>query len=339
MRLWFKRILLGLIGLVSAIVIGGSIWEAFEWRETLVKYPPSGKLVDIGGRKMHIDCRGEGSPTVVLEAGLDVAGVIDWALVHDALARKTRTCAYDRAGIVWSEPSNGVRDATTIARDLHATLAAAGEKAPYVMVGHSLGGPYIMTYTKLFGSEVEGLVFVDASHPDQIEKFATITGKTEQPGQMLHKLAASLSWTGLVRALSDQVDQPRLDRALVAAMRAYLPRSLGHRNLELASLKASLTQAGGLNDLGDRPVVVLSATAPMASQALARSGLSVEMGKAILELKKEMHKEQAAWSKNSRHELIDDASHYIQLDRPDVVIRAVQDVVRSVRTERSALPR
>jgi pimeloyl-ACP methyl ester carboxylesterase len=99
----------------------------------------------------------------VFESGLDIYGSLSWVKVHESVAQFTRACTYSRAGIIWSDDKDGFHDGLGVARDLHATLAAAGERGPFVLVGHSLGGPYITIYTKLFGDEVVGLVYVDAS--------------------------------------------------------------------------------------------------------------------------------------------------------------------------------
>ena len=104
MKRWIRRIALGLVGLVVLVVAVGAAYEAFARRRAARTYPPPGKLVDIGGRHMQLDCRGAGSPTVVFESGLDVAGSLSWSAVHDSIARTTRACAYSRAGIMWSEP-------------------------------------------------------------------------------------------------------------------------------------------------------------------------------------------------------------------------------------------
>src|SRR5690606_17910094 len=102
-----------------------------------------GDLVDVGGHSLHIYCQGEGSPTVVLEAGLG-DGSINFRALQDRLARHTRTCAYDRAGYGWSEPGPAPRDLATIAAELDALLDGAGEAGPYVLAGHSIGGLYAL---------------------------------------------------------------------------------------------------------------------------------------------------------------------------------------------------
>ncbi len=328
---WLKRGLIGIVGLLVIAVITGSIWEAIAWRRTVANYPPPGKMVDVGGRKMHILCSGTGSPTVILEAGLDVGGIIGWSLVRDSIALKTRTCAYNRAGIVWSEPSPAPHNAVTVAADLHALLAAAGEKPPYVMVGHSLGGPYIMTYTKYHGDEVAGLVFVDASHPEQVKRMAAVLGKMPDASLRWITLAASLSWTGIVRLASGQAKMPKLPPERVAAMQGYLPRSLGQELIEAASIDSTFAEAGTFHTLGDRPVFVLTSMAPMDSNAIKTLKITPEKAKEFKEAWRAMHDDEASWSSRSQHELVYDATHYIQIDRPDVVIRAVRSVVDSVR--------
>ena len=127
-------------------------------------FPPPGRLLDIEGRLQHIHCTGTGSPTILLESGLDDRGSSSWARVQQELARNSRVCSYDRAGLLWSEPGDEPRDAERIATELHALLAAASEDPPYVMAGHSLGGLYVRVYDARYPGEVAGFVLVDAAH-------------------------------------------------------------------------------------------------------------------------------------------------------------------------------
>jgi pimeloyl-ACP methyl ester carboxylesterase len=132
-------------------------------------YVAAGRRYDVGGRSMYLDCRGAGSPTVVLEAGSG-SDSASWSSVHDELAATTRTCAYDRAGRARSDPraTHTLGDA---AADLRALLAAAGESPPFVVVGHSLGGAYVRVFADRHRSEVVGLVLVDTFDPDLQERW------------------------------------------------------------------------------------------------------------------------------------------------------------------------
>jgi pimeloyl-ACP methyl ester carboxylesterase len=319
--------------LLATIV--GVVYEITSRSRAAREFPPQGKLVDIGGRRIQLDCRGTGSPTVIFESGLDINGSLSWSAVHDEIAKTTRACAYSRAGIMWSDPNDGPQNAKTIAEDLHATLVKAAEQGPFVLVGHSLGGPYIMTYTKYFGTDVAGLVFVDASHPDQVRRFKAVTSYTPSDMIMLIKAGVAFAWTGAVRMvpLATQGVPHQPPRA-VQAMAAYAPTSLGSLLKEFESGDQTLAEAGTFRQLGNRPLYVLTSTAPLPPEVLTALKLTPEQGTQYQEIWKELHDEEAFWSSQSRHQLVADAGHYIQFDRPDTVIEAVKSVVNNVRANR-----
>jgi pimeloyl-ACP methyl ester carboxylesterase len=122
-------------------------------------------MVDVGGRRLHLSCVGSGSPTVVFESGLG-EGAYAWALVQPAVGRRYRACSYDRSGIAFSDPDPGPRSVAGLVGDLHELLARSGERGPYLLVGHSLGGLFVRRYAMKYPDEVAGLVLVDSSHED-----------------------------------------------------------------------------------------------------------------------------------------------------------------------------
>lgn len=337
MKKWLRRIGLGLLVLLIALVAGGSAYEWMGRRAARREHPPRGTLLDIGGRRLQLDCRGTGSPTVVLESGLDTFGALSWGLVHDSLAATTRTCAYSRAGVVWSDPRGDALTGSGVAADLHAALQAGGEQAPFVMVGHSLGGPLILTYTGRYPGQVAGLVMVDASHPDQLVRLAPFMPGGAMPSMTPLKVASALSWTGLVRLATrgaeGQKAQPEGDRR---AVNAYTATSLGAALRELDALARVLDEAKQFQSLGDRPLVVLTAMKPATADERAAMGVSEAQAVGMKQAWHALHVEQATWSTRSRHQLVEDASHYIQFDRPDVVIAAVREVVGMVRGSAAA---
>jgi pimeloyl-ACP methyl ester carboxylesterase len=144
---------LGLLTVVQAAAQG----------PTAPEYPAPGRRIDIGGRKLHLSCTGAGSPTVVLIAG-GGAFSIDWALVQPQVARTTRVCSYDRAGLAWSDPGPADETVEQTISDLHVLLKNGGEKGPYLLVGASVGGIYIQAYQRAFPTEVAGLVFSNSSN-------------------------------------------------------------------------------------------------------------------------------------------------------------------------------
>ncbi len=149
---------------LGAISIAGMAYQAIADHRATSALQPPGRLVDVGGRKMHLACAGAGSPTVILEAG-GLGGADQWRAVQPPLAALTRTCAYDRLGVGFSARARGERDGARLADELHQLLARAGEKPPYLMVGHSVGGRVVRLYAAAHPDEVRGLVLVD-SPPD-----------------------------------------------------------------------------------------------------------------------------------------------------------------------------
>ena len=129
-----------------------------------------GRRFDVGGYKMHMDCAGEGTPTVILDSGLGDS-YVSWRKVQPEIAKFTRVCSYDRAGIGYSDSSSQPRTSKVIAGELHALLQAAGVPPPYVLVGHSMGGYDVRVFASIYRNEVAGMVLVDASHPDQENRF------------------------------------------------------------------------------------------------------------------------------------------------------------------------
>jgi pimeloyl-ACP methyl ester carboxylesterase len=124
---------------------------------------PPGKLVDLGGRKLHVYCTGRGEPTVVVENGLDDFS-FDWTLVQSRVSHFTRICTYDRAGYAWSDPGPKPRTFAQLNLELHDALAKLGEHGPFVLVGHSFGGPVLRNFARVYPAAAGGMVFVDAAH-------------------------------------------------------------------------------------------------------------------------------------------------------------------------------
>lgn len=335
-----RRILLGLALLAAVIAIAGGVYESLARRRAAREFPAPGKLVDVGdGRRIQIDCRGSGSPTVVLISGLDHFGPLSWAPVHDSIARTTRVCAYSRAGIMWSDAAGGAFSSGQMAEDLHAALAAAGERPPWVMVGHSMGGLYALAFAGRYGGEVPGLVFVDASHPDQMQQ----SGSPPPFRQRVRSVGINVAGPVLLRLGAGRLlpvnnTPPATAPGMVAAHRAYFPKSVATLIGENRAIGATLRYAGRHRRLGDRPLVVLTGARRMPPHVRERLGISEAEEARRSSAWTRLHDDQATWSTRSRHEIVDDAGHYIHVDRPDVVIRAVGEVVAAVRQSRAPNP-
>jgi alpha/beta hydrolase fold len=161
-----ERVLLSLVILLFVVAAGSTIFNAIALRYYRALYPPPGKIYSVNGHDMHLYCTGEGSPTIVLDAGLGADSLL-WSKVQPELSYTTRVCSYDRAGMGWSTPQPGPRDADNIVSQLHALLGQAGVSGPIVLMGHSIAGLYIRAYATRYPEDVAGLIFIDASSPLQ----------------------------------------------------------------------------------------------------------------------------------------------------------------------------
>ena len=336
--LWLKRIALGLLALVGIAVAVGAVWEWSARSRTARQYPPPGQQIDIGGRRIHIDCRGQGSPAVIFESGLDAGGSLSWDRVHDPVAALTRACVYDRAGVMWSDPTPGAQDAESVADDLHAVLKAAHIEGPVVLVAHSLGGPYAMTFTRKYGNEVAGYVFVDTSHPDQLTRLDVpsimAVQKQMEEGLWMSELMARLSWTGALRAMGSnepEIDIPGMTERTRKVSAAYLSQTLMGTLKEQRSMSRTFAQAGQLRSVGDRPLVVLTAGALIPADMRRMFNISEQDARDFKAKWIKLQAEEASWSSRSCQQIVTDSTHYIQDARPDLVVTGVAEVMKAIR--------
>jgi pimeloyl-ACP methyl ester carboxylesterase len=283
-------------------------------------YAMPGASYDVGGHRLHLNCTGTGRPTVVLQNGMGETSP-DWAWITRAVAADTRVCAYDRAGQGWSEDAASPQDGAAIAADLHTLLERANESGPYVLVGHSTGGAYAMTYAAQRPEDVAGLVLLDATSP---EAFTVLPSFPTSYSAMrrLFAVAPSLSRLGLARVViataGTNLPTPANDQADAFAGSA---RGMRSRRDELARLRTSLAQARALTDLGGKPLAVVTAgEGQQAGWAAAQDRL-------------------AELSTNSVHRVVPATHMSLLADEEDSTtsVHAIADVVRSIRT-RSPLP-
>jgi pimeloyl-ACP methyl ester carboxylesterase len=292
-------------------------WDSAEARtKARPVVPPPGRLVDVEGHRLHLVCLGRGSPTVVLEAGVSDAFAV-WARVQPALAETTRVCSYDRAGIGYSDPGPLPRTSLTIARELHALLAAAGESAPYVLVGHSFGGVTVRAFASEHPGEVAGLVLVDASHEDQEQRFpAEVRQETDAALRQVKELAA--------RAARGESTPPIV---------SYMPGPVARRPAWYATLvEEAQAWPASASELRARdrslrvPLVVVSAGRP----AIGRSR---ETRRETRRLWDEMQEDLSRLSPTGTRIIAHRSGHYVQRQEPRVVIDAVRLVLDAARRQ------
>ena len=160
-----RRAAWAIIGLLLLVAAAAASFQAIENRADAHRTPEIGRLVDVGGFRLKLNCSGEGNPAVILEGGLGDPSV-DWRQVQPEIAKFSRVCSYDRAGYGGSDAGPMPRSSAQIAAELHTLLENAGEKPPYILVGHSIGGIIARFFERKYPDETKGLVLVDATSED-----------------------------------------------------------------------------------------------------------------------------------------------------------------------------
>jgi pimeloyl-ACP methyl ester carboxylesterase len=319
-----RRIFGGLLALVLSLGTLGIIYQNIGITRDRRQNPMRGKIVSVGGLRMHIDCTGEGSPTVVLESGLGDS-YVSWHKVQPQIAKFVRVCSYDRAGLGYSDPSSQPRTSRVIAGELHALLQAAGIAPPYVLVGHSMGGYDVRLFASLYRSEVTGVVLVDSSHPEQEDRFPP---ELKNMQGTWRREAEFLEYTmpfGIPRLLGFCDDDP-WQRAAECNW-----NSAREGAEEMAAFRESAAQTAATGALGNLPLVVLSHDPEKPS-----AELSPDLAKVTNDAWEKMQEELAHLSTSGTQAIAKNSAHYIQLDRPDAVIEAVHRVVDQAREAQTA---
>jgi pimeloyl-ACP methyl ester carboxylesterase len=305
---------------------------------------PPGRLVDVGGFKLHINCTGEGSPAVILDAALGGSS-LSWSLVQPEIASATRVCSYDRAGFGWSEAGPMPRTASRIASELRVLLDRAEVPPPFVLVGHSFGGLVMRIFAGRYRSDVAGLVLVDPAHPAEwmtpapkeqlkIERGLQLCRHGTTAARMgvarVVGFLAELGAINMARGMAKLVSRgglSREDEGILAPIwrlptRARRPlryfwtqekfyAALGSQ-IECISVSASEALDASVDGFGDVPLITISSTDPDEHR--------VEQQEALARL-----------STRGRHIVASNSGHWIPLDQPEAVIGAIRDVLAETR--------
>ena len=328
--------------LVVLLPLSGFLYQAAGTARDQSAFPPPGRLVDIGGRRLHLLEAGQGSPTVIFESGI-AASSLNWTSILTQAARFSRACAYDRAWLGWSDPAPAPRVISHLVDELNSLLAGAHIPTPYVLVGHSFGGLLVQAYAVAHPHQVAGLVLID---PLPAVEWLHVSGERLRIlrwGIRLSRRGALLARFGVVRAslalltgggrripkLVARLTSGRAESTLsrlvgeVQKMPSEVwPRVQAHwcqpqAFLGMAeyfkALPESAEQAAALGDLPEIPVTILSAGNSTPGQITERDAL-------------------ASRSARGKHIIVPDSGHWIHLDQPEVVIEAIREMVELVRS-------
>ena len=306
--------------------------------------PPPGRLVSIGTHRLHLHCAGNGTPAVIFDAALGGSS-LSWTFVQPAVATFTAACTYDRAGFGWSEPGPMPRTVPRLAAELHALLEAAAIPPPYVLVGHSFGGLVLRAFAARYPQQVAGFVFVDPAHPEEWRAPSAEAQERLRRGVALCRrgvvaarfgvasLVAHLASAGaldLARGIAAAVSRRtlrRTDEEILAPVtrlpmeaRAVLrwmwtqPRYFAALGSQIEQVGAGAAALDDRPDYGNRPLITISAATASDERRRLQDALSGR-------------------STAGRHVVAARSGHWVPFDEPDVILQAIEVVVRAVRAD------
>jgi pimeloyl-ACP methyl ester carboxylesterase len=323
-RHWVRLIVRGTLVLFVLLAAAGFLYENIsEARDRRFHLMP-GQRVDVGGYKLHINCTGQGTPAVILDSGLGDS-YVSWMKVQPQIAKFTRVCSYDRAGLGYSDSSPRPRTSQVMAEELHSLLHNANIPPPYILVGHSMGGYDVRLFASVYRSEVGGMVLVDASHPEQEKRFPQALNDLNKTWVREQEFLTYSMPFGIPRLLGFCDTDPTIRTADCNF------HSAGEGLTELKAFSESAAQASGTGSLGDLPLAVLSHDPDM-----PMPDIPADLEKPINDEWKQMQDELAHLSTRGTHVVAKKSGHYIQIDRPELVIEAVRNVVDQARQTSSA---
>jgi pimeloyl-ACP methyl ester carboxylesterase len=305
MRHWTLRILGGLCGLIVVTAIMGATYQWLATRRELAATPPPGHLVDIGGYRLHLWCTGEGAPAVILDTGL-AGSTPGWGFVQPDVARFTRVCSYDRAGMGYSDPGPSPRTARRIASELAELLVRGGIGAPVVLVGASIAGFNVRVFASDHPDRAAGLVLVDASHEDQAHDVPRMA-----------RFVPLLSTIGVLRLFGISFGQ-RVE-SLAPSVRQFA--------------RATSFRAAGYQAAADEIIHVRESASEVRSsrRKLTIPVIVVTGARGADENWRQLQRDQASLSERGCLMIAEQSGHVVPIDQPEVIVDAIRMVVETAR--------
>ena len=328
-----------LVGCIVALLLVLVVYQNIALAQARRQFPPPGRLVSVDGHYMHLNCAGNGSPSVIIDAG-NASFSLEWTPILQALSTSTRVCTYDRAGYGWSEPGPYPRDGARVVEELYALLQNAGEVGPFVLVGHSLGGVHVRMFAAQYPEQVAGMVLADTASPLVITPEYELVQRSTIG---FYQVMGLLSRSGVLRLLGPlggEDAMPVTARKLpVEQQETYLemllnPQQYATAVSEMEEIPQTFEQAYQLETavqpLPDWPLIVLTAgktdvpgSDPFNDQTMVVDADVIAAQLLLTRL-----------STRAEQRVIQESGHLMHLDAPQAVVEAVLDVINEIRNEK-----
>jgi pimeloyl-ACP methyl ester carboxylesterase len=327
--------MLAFAGLLAMLLAGGAIYQCITARRGARRYAAPGTMIDVDGQRLHVSCSGSGQPAVLFESGI-AASSLSWTRVLPAVATFTRGCAYDRAGLGWSDRVRSARTVTRMLDELRGVLASAAPGGPCVLVGHSFGAFLVCAYASRCPRDVAGLVLLDP--PSEWHEMTREQARLLWGAVQLSRVGGMLARLGVVRAclalltggapgiprnfvrLFGPTAARTLERLVgevrklppevhpVVQMLWCQPKCFRAMAAHLAALDETAAVIAGISSLRDVPLVIIS-SGDQPSKTIAKQ------------------QQLARLSTRSRHVVASRSGHWIQFDEPELVVETIRDLV------------
>jgi pimeloyl-ACP methyl ester carboxylesterase len=321
------RIFAALAVVCLVIAAAGATYNALSLSHLRNVAGVPGKLYNVNGYAMQLYCTGQGSPTIVLDAGLGDDSTV-WAKVQPELSKVTRVCSYDRAGFGWSQPRPGVQDANAISAQLHQLVAVAAVQRPFLLMGHSIAGIYLRSYAAHYPNDLAGLVFVDGATPLQDDRVppALVKIEDQQRKQMpWQQLLMTLGWYR-IKGLCTAIPPGFESYSLWIKADSCVPSQMSAIENELDAERASGEETVHAGPFGSLPILILSH-----DPKVLPANWPAEVAKGTAVVWNQMQEEEKGLSDHSRRIIARGSDHYVQLDRADLVNKEVAAFVLQLR--------
>ncbi len=313
----------------ALLIAAGAVYANIGARRDVRRHPAPGRIVQANGRLIHIREMGEGTPTVVLEAGISATS-LSWLLVQPAVARFARVIAYDRAGLGWSGAARIARTPSALARELRGVLEAANAAPPFIIAGHSFGGLIAQAFAALYPDETAGLVLVDPVDPREWHPLTPERDRMLRRAIRLSRRGAILARIGVVRGCL----------ALATSGRRFLPNLAGRMASGAGGSNFMSRMAGEIRKLppGALPTIVSHWSQPksfdtmaahlesLADSAREIAALGELSTPAVVITAKHVQSHSAPALPNARRIVAERSGHWVQLDQPELVIEAIREL-------------